>query len=129
MLYLDPPYNRRAYERYYHLPNTLIAGKALPVSGRSGIPVGVTSLSPFYYRNSASDALRDLTAVASAKSILLHYSANGLIPHRTILQLLKARGETHWTNWTVRRYSTNCNQTGAYAEHRLYWCRTKSRVY
>jgi adenine-specific DNA-methyltransferase len=128
VVYLDPPYNRRNYGAYYHLPETLALWDAPEVRGKCGMRGGI-SWSPFYQRDTASDALGELIMAARSKLIVVHYAEKGLVPHNTILKQLKGRGATRWQSWGVRAYtSEKAEGTQEDARHRLYWCVVSDRV-
>jgi adenine-specific DNA-methyltransferase len=128
VVYLDPPYNRRNYGAYYHLPETLVLWDAPEVKGKSGIRQGVSE-SPFYHRSTAADALGELIKSARGKLIVVHYAEKGLIPHKAIIQQLKARGATHWRSQAVRTYtSEKADGSRQNAHHRLYWCVVAGRA-
>ncbi len=122
LFYLDPPYNGRNYGAYYHLPETLVQWDGPEVKGKSGMRGGILE-SPFYHRSTASDGLNELIKAVKGRLIVVHYAEDGLIPHKTILQQLKARGATRWTSWGVRAYTSEKVQgEKRKASHRLYWC-------
>lgn len=125
VLYLDPPYNGRNYGGYYHLPESVVRWDRLAVRGKSGVPVCKLSDSPYYHRSTAADALRELVRVSRARCILLHYATDGFITHHQILRILRSRGRTAVTNWSVRKYNSR-KAAGAVAQcgHRLYTCLT-----
>jgi adenine-specific DNA-methyltransferase len=128
VVYLDPPYNRRNYGAYYHLPETIVLWDAPDVRGKCGIRQGVSE-SPFYHRSTAADALGELIKSARGKVIVVHYAEEGLIPHQAILQQLKARGATRWRSRGVRTYTSDKAQGHRQnARHRLYWCVVADRV-
>jgi adenine-specific DNA-methyltransferase len=128
VVYLDPPYNRRNYGAYYHLPETLASWDAPELRGKCGMRGGIRS-SPFYQRDTAADALGELIKAARGKLIVVHYAEQGLVPHNTILKQLKARGTTRWQSWGVRAYtSEKAQETQEDARHRLYWCVVPDRV-
>jgi adenine-specific DNA-methyltransferase len=56
-VYLDPPYTRDEYSRYYHVLETLVRYKYPVVSGKASIPKrseGGRFASPFFTRNKAA---------------------------------------------------------------------------
>jgi len=128
VVYLDPPYNRRNYGAYYHLPETIVLWDMPKVMGKCGIRGGVSE-SPFYHRSTAADALGELIKSAKCKMIVVHYAEEGLIPHKAILQQLKARGATHWQTWGVRTYtSEKVEGIQQVARHRIYSCFVPGRA-
>ena len=121
VLYLDPPYNDREYAHYYHLPETLATGAEPEVIGRSGMPRLTPSRSRFCGPRTAKSALAEIVAAARCRYILLHYAANGLVRHKEILAILRAKGPTSYCSWYVRRYSTK-SLPSRKCLNRLYVC-------
>jgi adenine-specific DNA-methyltransferase len=125
ILYLDPPYNEREYSGYYHLPETLARGDAPTPTGRSGVPTSSSrQRSDFCNSLLAESALEDVISRTMCRYILVHYTPNGLIPHRRILRMLNGRGPTRFEDLPVRAYATRaCTGNRPVAIHRIYWCR------
>jgi adenine-specific DNA-methyltransferase len=89
ILYLDPPYNEREYSGYYHFPETLARGDKPVPNGRSGAPhPSARQHSDFCSSSLAESALEALITRATCRYILVHYTLNGLVPHRQILRML-----------------------------------------
>jgi adenine-specific DNA-methyltransferase len=126
VLYLDPPYNERDYGSYYHLPETLALWDKLQPRGRSGVPsTPRQAVSDFSRSAKCSDALASILAQSSSRYILLHYARDGLIPHISIMQMLKGIGRARYDDYPVREYSTSkCNLEDTTTWHRIYWCDT-----
>ena len=123
ILYLDPPYNERDYAGYYHLLETIALGQHPTPGGKSGAP------SPPRHRRSdfcsparAAKALEDVVSRARARNIVVHYTNDGLINHRTILAMLRDRGPTSFQDVQVRGYSATRQVGLAFTTHRIYWC-------
>jgi adenine-specific DNA-methyltransferase len=122
VLYLDPPYNGRDYAGYYHLPETIARWDRPKPRGRSGVPApGRVKRSDFCRPQQAAQALETLIGMARAKHVVVHYTTDGLIPHRRIVEILSRRGPTTFRDLPVRAYSTRAEQRPV-ARHRLYWC-------
>ena len=129
VLYLDPPYNERDYGAYYHLPETLVRWDKPEVDGMCGIRADSGPRSHFCRKATAGQAFSTLVARANAGCIVLHYAAEGLVPHRTILRILRGYGTTTWTKWEVRAYSSHQNDDRYRScSHRLYVCTGKRPV-
>lgn len=107
VLYLDPPYNKRNYAGYYHLPET-IARQATPkVSGVAGVPqCDPLQLSDFNRPSAARDALARLLSKACFRLLLFHYADDGLIPRHEIRRLLRPLGTLSEHVLGARGYST-----------------------
>lgn len=124
VLYLDPPYNKRDYSFYYHLPESLVLWDKVRPTGKSGIPAARRyPISDFCVRARASTALRELLNGARAKFIVVHYAADGLIRHDEILEMLEYRGDVGFEDLHVRSYRSKVGGDQAGAHHRIYWCR------
>lgn len=104
--YLDPPYNQHQYGSNYHILNTLVLWDRAPVpldtgpDGRllrkAGIPEAWRKTwSPYCSRSSARDALIGLIDGTDAKTIVLSYNTEGIVPPEEILDILSTR-------WDVR---------------------------
>jgi adenine-specific DNA-methyltransferase len=123
VLYLDPPYNMRDYGAYYHLPELIASGITPEVYGLSGRPCIATSSSRFCSRGTATEALKNVINATSARLIILHYASYGLIDHKCILRMLKAKGETHHQIWRCRTYQSNRAATKKQmSDTRVYIC-------
>jgi adenine-specific DNA-methyltransferase len=125
ILYLDPPYNERDYAKYYHLPETIVLGDRPEVLGKSGVPAARRGpVSDFCVSAKAEPAFRKLIAASRAKLIIVHYTPEGLIPHRSILSTLRGVGVTTHRDLRVRRYSSRKeNEASSEAIHRIYICK------
>ena len=129
LLYLDPPYNERDYGGYYHLPETIVRGAAPTPAGRSGAPTQQPHpRSDFCRPESASAALAEVVRWAQSRYILIHYSKEGLVPHRAIMDMLSDRGRVSYRDLPVRAYSSREDAEGRTAIHRIYWCKISERA-
>jgi adenine-specific DNA-methyltransferase len=123
ILYLDPPYNERDYSRYYHLPETIVRGDWPEPQGRSGAPKERQNpISEFCVASLATSAFERLVSAAKAKSIIVHYTINGLIPHRAIRSILSSLGPTKFNDIRVRAYTAIPQAGRTQCTHRIYWC-------
>lgn len=95
VLYLDPPYNKRNYAGYYHLPESL-ATLTEPVINSKSV-AGV----PMLQHNGTSE-IRDamhieyiekLARNVNWKYLIMHYSQGGIIPMSDIKEMLNNFGE------------------------------------
>jgi adenine-specific DNA-methyltransferase len=102
-VYLDPPYNQHQYGSNYHLLNTIARWDKPPVSNalnRSGVldekaairKDWVDTKSAYCYRESAAEALSELLSLLDARSILLSYSTEGIIPFAELVALCSRKG-------------------------------------
>jgi len=123
VLYLDPPYNTRDYSFYYHLPESLVLWDGLIPTGKSGVPAARRHpISDFCVRRRAAPALEELLGQSSAKFVVIHYAADGLIRHDEIVDMLAARGKLGFVDLSVRSYSSKVHDENTKAHHRIYWC-------
>lgn len=110
VVYLDPPYNRRRYGSYYHLPETLAIGDEPHVKGSSGIPRRHQPDSPFYSSSRATSALADLVDRAGCDLLVLHYADGGLISRNDAREILAARGHVEEVELSALGYSTSAGK-------------------
>lgn len=101
ILYLDPPYNSRDYQRYYHLPETVSYGVTPIPEGKSGVYVKNTIHSAYNSKSRATDAFKQIIDVSDAKCIIFHYTDNGLISINDAMNILCKRG-------AITEYFVNC---------------------
>ncbi|MBM3266128.1 MAG: DNA adenine methylase [Candidatus Sericytochromatia bacterium] len=92
VLYLDPPYNQRQYNAYYHILETLARWDL-----GSFTPRGKTGLRPdeqnsrFCRRPAAAAALASILDGVAADHVLVSYSNEGLIPEDVLREELARR--------------------------------------
>lgn len=117
LLYLDPPYNRRNYGGYYHLPETLARGRELSVRGVAGLPNRAFPRSDFYVKARAESALRRLVQKAPWRALVLHYSDQGLVPAEAIRRILHPLGQVKEQIVMAQGFSTVGSRS---TPHRIY---------
>ena len=93
ILYLDPPYNNRNYQRYYHLPETIAKGVTPVPSGKSGVYVNKTINSAFNNKSLATESFEKIINATNAKRIIFHYTDNGVINIADAKNILRAYGD------------------------------------
>jgi adenine-specific DNA-methyltransferase len=104
LCYLDPPYNQHQYGSNYHLLNTIARWDRAPVDDQrasdgcllsaAGIPTAwKESRSAFCSRGTAGAAFRDLLDAVDARSIILSYNTEGLVPSEELFDILSDRAE------------------------------------
>ena len=118
VLYLDPPYNKRSYSHYYHLPETIARGETPIVHGKAGIPLLFRPASPFNSLEHAHKALAALLSVARCRLLAFHYSDEGLIRPEHVRRILGQFGRVERFIIEARGYTTKrvCRDV----KHRLY---------
>lgn len=118
VLYLDPPYNQRAYARYYHLPETLASGACPVVLGKSGVPAGPVIKSRFNSRTQAYAALKELLAGADFRLLIFHYADDGLITPDELRALFATYSSVE--ERVVRSKGYSANPAARTTNHRVY---------
>jgi adenine-specific DNA-methyltransferase len=106
VLYLDPPYNRRSYAHYYHLPETVAQGSPVPVHGKSGIPNKVGPSSAFNRYSEVSKALKALLDASRFRLLAFHYSDAALLPPKEVHNLLSSYGRVEKFTLRGKGYTT-----------------------
>lgn len=102
LLYLDPPYNKRNYAAYYHLPEALAGLKPVRVNGDSvsGQP-RIADERGTNIRNAAGlDYNEELIQAVGWKTLIVHYCDKAIIPLCDLRKMLRRYG-------TVREESIN----------------------
>ena len=94
-IYVDPPYSKLQYSRYYHLLNTLVSYDypTLSLTGRYP-PVGQRFSSRF--ENNAGTARKEFDRLFEAcadinATIMLSYSDTGFVPIDDLVQMMRGR--------------------------------------
>ena len=89
VLYLDPPYNKRNYASYYHLPETLagLKRKKIKPSALSGVPEESHPFAPNIREAMSMEYIRKIMERVSWNHLIFHYCDNALIP----LELIRTK--------------------------------------
>lgn len=119
ILYLDPPYNGRNYQRYYHLPEN-IASKCVPqpLENKSGVYIQNSLMSDFNLKTKGIAALQDIIDNGQYKCVVFHYTDDGLIPQNSIRKILSCIGHVEEQYFSTRAYSTSTDSKTT--KHHLY---------
>jgi len=118
ILYLDPPYNRRSYAHYYHLPETLARGETPLVRGRAGVPDRAMARSHFNSRPNAQAALEAIVATAEYHTLAFHYADDGIIDIECVRAILRARGPLAEVTLSAPGYTVTSRRRRV--EHHLF---------
>lgn len=118
LLYLDPPYNTRPYDQYYHLPETLSGFQEQVVSGKGGLHKQVAGRNDFNRPAKCIAALESLLDAADFRTAIFHYSDGGLIPATKIREIL--RGYGHVSEHAVQASGYTSKKQKRHSEHRIY---------
>lgn len=105
ILYLDPPYNSRQYGANYHLLNTI-------ANYQKFIPKGITGLpdykkSAYCKKDQVLKSFDDLIKQAQFKFIFLSYNNEGLMPEKSIENLMKTYGHYQLEKQSYQRFKAD----------------------
>ncbi len=104
LCYLDPPYNQHQYGSNYHLLNTVARGDEPAAEKKSGIRQDwQTTRSPFCSRVTALPAFSQLLEATDARTLVVSYNTEGVIPFEALYDQLDARGRV---SFAVHDYVT-----------------------
>ena len=92
--YLDPPYTKRQYAAYYHIPETIAAEDEPKVSGITGLRPWKAKSSAFCYKVKAAKTMDSLLGALESHRILISYSSEGHIPPHEIASMTQRHGKT-----------------------------------
>jgi adenine-specific DNA-methyltransferase len=107
VLYLDPPYNSRQYATNYHILETVARWDYPDIYGKSGLRPYEDEKSVYCQKATALQALQDLVCHARCKLFLLSYNSEGIMPHDSICDVLKARGKVTVREQPYRRFRSD----------------------
>jgi adenine-specific DNA-methyltransferase len=93
VVYLDPPYTKRQYAAYYHIPETIACEDEPVVTGITGLRPWETKASPFCYKAKAPTALRKLLDGLEGNRVIISYSSEGHIEMEELLAIAKSFGK------------------------------------
>lgn len=90
VVYLDPPYTKRQYAAYYHIPETLACEDEPSVSGITGLRPWESKASLFCYKTKAPNAMKKLIEGINCNRIIISYSSDG---HISLDNLMSIAGD------------------------------------
>lgn len=95
LLYLDPPYNRRDYSRYYHLPESLASLKRPHTnpSSASGVPIQIPDASRLIRKSAEAGYLQELICSVQWKRLVVQYCEGSEIPMSELRAMLSQAGK------------------------------------
>jgi adenine-specific DNA-methyltransferase len=93
-VYIDPPYTKRQYAAYYHIPETLANDDEPLVSGITGLRPWKSKASDFCYKAKAPIAIENLIKSLPSRKILISYSSAGHISFQTLVEIASKFGDT-----------------------------------
>jgi len=112
IVYADPPYTKRQYSAYYHVPETIFLDDEPALDGSTGLRPWRQKQSAWCYRRQAPSALADLIDVLRCEWFLLSYNADGQIAHDEILDILGDHGSVTVMEKDSRRYKWLFRESG-----------------
>jgi adenine-specific DNA-methyltransferase len=129
LCYLDPPYNQHQYGSNYHLLNTIARWDRPPVSeertgdgsllSAAGIPMAWRETrSAFCSARTAGEAFRDLLAAVDARSILLSYNTEGIVPTEELFDILSDRADVRLRSQGYVKYRGGRQSASSRARNR-----------
>lgn len=108
ILYLDPPYTKRQYASYYHIPETIVKMDKPIIDGVAGLRPWKEKASVFCYKTKALKALNELVQKQEANSIYLSYSNDGHVKLEDLETSLSKVGKvTTFNLGMIDRYTPN----------------------
>lgn len=117
ILYLDPPYNKRQYGGYYHVLETIVRNDKPAVHGATGLRNWEDTKSKFCNKDTATEELRKILAITSARVIVMSYSNEGLLSKDDIESLLRGFGATVCHEIEHARYNSGRGGSGETIEY------------
>lgn len=108
VVYLDPPYTKRQYASYYHIPETIVKGDEPHVEGTAGLRPWRDNASVFCYKAKALGALARLVLAQRARRVVVSYSNDGHIRLEELQAELERSGQVQVTELgSIGRYRPN----------------------
>jgi adenine-specific DNA-methyltransferase len=86
VIYLDPPYNTRNYESYYHILETLALNDKPEIHGITGLRQSVKN--DIYSKKEVENFYKKLFSKCKSKYLFISYSSDGIVPLDKIKELL-----------------------------------------
>lgn len=106
VVYLDPPYTKRQYATYYHIPETIALEDKPEISGKTGIREWRAKSSEYCHKRKAIKALKELITVLWPRKIFLSYSSDGHMGKDEIIGLLEEFGPVTVHDYSYKRFNS-----------------------
>ena len=119
-VYLDPPYTKRQYASYYHIPETIAEEDEPNVSGKTGLRPWEEKSSDYCHKRRAGDELADLIDALSAEYIFLSYSDEGHISESELETILSDFGTVTRHEFNHARFKSNENASSGELTESVY---------
>lgn len=121
--YIDPPYNGRQYLSNYHLLETIALNDSPAIEGVAGIRLDQQKNSDYCKKTKALTAFEDLIENLSTTHTLMSYSSDGIIPKKTIIDVLAAFNNPNSIELIeipYRKYKSKINNNSPVVEYLFY---------
>ncbi len=113
VMYIDPPYNQRQYNSYYHILETVASWDldAFVPRGKTGLRPARLQDSQYCRRPQAADALFDLVERVPADQVIVSYNDEGLVERDQLRALLGRRsvGDEDFREFSYRRFRADAD--------------------
>jgi adenine-specific DNA-methyltransferase len=108
ILYLDPPYNERQYNYYFHLLETIARYDYPEIKGKAGNRINdKEQKSLFCNKKTAIQELEKILNFNNYNFLFLSYNDEGILSKSEILSLLQNFGESQCIEIPYKRYISN----------------------
>lgn len=137
VMYVDPPYNQRQYNSYYHILETVASWDldAFVPRGKTGLRPARRQDSQYCRRPQAADALFDLVERVPADQVIVSYNDEGLVDRDQLRALLGRRstGDDDFREFSYRRFRADADgptrsYSGSEVFEYLYAIRTRRQA-
>lgn len=115
IIYLDPPYNTRQYAPNFHVLESLAVWDKQKLTGKTGQRDYSNKKSLYCQKVTAENAFTQLINDVHSKYIILSYNNEGIIPRKSIINILSSRGIVKEYKTNYRRFRTERDN-----DHRHY---------
>lgn len=110
ILYLDPPYNARQYCANYHVLETIARYDSPELKGKTGLRDYSKQKSDFCSPRTVVDAFDDVIKNANFEYIFLSYNNEGLMPFKTIKEIMQRYGQYEMFSTDYRRFKADTDE-------------------
>ena len=128
-IYLDPPYNSRAYFSNYFFLEMVAKGwyETIPIpQGVTGIPRNLEIRSDYSSKMEVSGAFQRLINKCDAEYVAISYNNEGLLPQEKLLEILNDFGKVKILTQEHKRYrSVNQDGSNSITQELLFVVRKK----
>ncbi|WP_380680643.1 DNA adenine methylase [Salinigranum sp. GCM10025319] len=119
-VYLDPPYTKRQYASYYHIPETIAEEDEPNISGKTGLRPWKKKSSDYCHKRRAGDKLAGLLDSLDAKYVFLSYSDEGHITEQEIVEILNDFGSVTQHRFDHARFKSNTGASSGQLTESVY---------